>query len=86
MKIDPSLSAQIATNRDSDRKFPVIIKLQSSDGVSVLQQRGITPDLVYKSMPGFSASLTADQIQVAGTLPEVQLIELDSKAWALQKH
>src|SRR5690349_19459209 len=84
MKIDTKLAEEIATNRDTGHKFPVIIKLQSSDGVSALQQRGITPDLVYQNMPGFSATLTADQIQAIGTLPEVELIELDSKAWTLQ--
>lgn len=86
MKIDASLAEQIATNRDSGHKFPVIITLQSPDGLSALQQRGITPELVYQNMPGLSASLTADQIQAIESLPEVKLIELDSKAWALQKH
>src|SRR5689334_24745241 len=40
MKIDTKLAEEIATNRDRGHKFPVIIRLQSSDGVSALQQRG----------------------------------------------
>src|SRR5207245_2498624 len=63
MKIDASLAEQIAANADTDRKFPVIIKLHTPDGLSALQERGIHPDLVYQNMPGASASLTAAQIR-----------------------
>jgi hypothetical protein len=86
MKIDASLAEQIATNTDTDRKFPVIIKLQTPDGLSALQQRDIHLDLVYQNMPGASASLTADQIRAIENLPQVELIELDQRAWALERH
>jgi hypothetical protein len=86
MKIDSSLAEQMAASRDAGRKFPVIIKLRSHNGLSVLQQRGIVPELVYQNMPGLSASVSSDQIQAMESLPEVELIELDSKAWVLQKH
>jgi hypothetical protein len=86
MKIDASLAEHIATNADTGRKFPVIIKLQTPDGLSALQERGIQPDLVYQNMPGASANLTADQIRAIENLPQVELIELDQPAWALERH
>ena len=64
----------------------MIIKLQTPDGLSASQERGIHPDLVYQNMPGASASLTADQIRAIESLPQVELIELDQPAWALERH
>src|SRR5215210_6076021 len=84
MKIDSSLAEQMATSRDAGRRFQVIIKLRSPNGLSVLQQLGIVPELVYQNMPGLSATVSSDQIQAMESLPEVELIELDSKAWTLQ--
>jgi hypothetical protein len=85
MKIDASLAEQIATNRESDRNFPVIITLQRADDLAVLQERGVQPTLVYQSIPALAANLSADQIQAVGNLPQVELIELDQQAWALER-
>lgn len=86
MTIDASLAQQIDANRGGDRKFPVIITLQQPGDLSVLRQHGVEPTLVYQNIPALAASLTADQIAAVGNLPEVQLIELDQPAWALERH
>ena len=83
MNVDASLAEEMAANHESAREFLVIVTLQQADDVPILRAHGVRPSLVYQSMPALAASLTADQIEAIAKLPQVKLIELDRKAWAL---
>ncbi len=83
MNVDASLAEEMAANHESAREFSVIVTLQRADDVLVLHAHGVRPTLVYQSMPALAASLTAEQIEAIAKLPQVKLIELDRKAWAL---
>ena len=85
MKVDKALSSELESARLTGRPVPVIVTIRNAEDVSSVLASGIKANITYQNMPGFSAELTADQIEHITAMPQVKLIELDTEANALRK-
>lgn len=85
MNVDANLAEQMTASRGIPRQFPVIVTLQLAGDLPAVLATGVRPALTYQTMPGFAASLSAEQIEAIAKMPQVKLIELDREAWALTR-
>jgi hypothetical protein len=85
-KMDATLTERLSKVRAQENLEVIVTLARQEDMDAVLRKTGARPRLKYESIPAFAAALSPAKIREIAMLPEVQHVELDSEARAIDKH
>jgi hypothetical protein len=76
---------KIAEATEPQQEIPVIVTITADANLTALKQKGLKIQHSFKNISAVSGTLPAAEINALSQLDEVERIEYDSKAWALER-